>query len=308
MTAQIRRRRRLHSMNINEISLVDAGANDGARVEIVKRRNSQKENGMRNETDEPMDKMEVCITFRDPENPENAIMLSRDDIERFMEAMEMIEGAMSEKSTPEMEMVAKALHMGALALEAVQAHSEALEDAAEEICKSASLLEEYEAEFEARGVTPISKRDADLAGLDPVAVEEIRKARAEAREAINSVRAKEAEDQRRAMTEQLQRAGVNQAGVVSGLIQKVAHGGAGEQEASALLQIIKNAGNVAANRDLLREIGDRGGDAAGPQERLDAAVEEIRKSAGLTREAAVARALRESPEAQAAYRELSGAR
>lgn len=308
MTAQTRRRRRLHSMNINEISLVDAGANDGARVEIVKRRNSQQESSMRNEDMDDSDGMEVMIAFRDPEDPENAVMLSRDDIETFMDALEMIEAAMAGKASPEMEMVAKALQIGALALGAVQDHSDALEDAAEEILKSQAALEEYEEEFEKRGIVPVAKRDADLASLDPAAREEVRKARAEAREALDAVRAKEDEDQRRALTEQLQRAGVAQASAVSGIIQKVANGAAGEQEANAILQIIKNAGNVAANRELLREIGSRGGDATGPQERLDAAVEEVRKSAGLTREAAMAKALRESPAAQAAYQELSRTR
>lgn len=248
----------LQDMEIEEISLVDDGANPGARVEIWK----SKAAGSGHVTGDPVDhQQEIMMT-----------------LEELSAALEQAEARMD-------------------TLEKAKTDAEAKVAELDTVVKGKDArIAELEGTI-AKGRTPADADEAFLKALPEAAREAVVKARADAAEAKAALaKARDAGDTEAAIAK-AKGLGFGKAEDVGPLLMRVAKGKTTEADASALEQLLKSAGTMAAQSPLFRMAGSSAAVDGDPEELLKAKAAEIQKAKPkLTPEQAYTEALDANPD------------
>lgn len=322
----------LTDMKIGEISLVDDGANADARIVIVKRAQTDadthnpeaEERDMSAEyefeNDDELDMIEgedggeeigdddIALIIAGPESGEPIIFL-HDDLADLEDAENLIEGMIAaaveagdEGAVEAFGKMAKMAAVTGLALSSASETANAVYEAGEEIAKRDATIADYEGQIRKMGLEPVAKtaRAIDTASLP----EEIRKQLEEGSIALEAVAKMMAKEEEREWVSKAANFGIGQPEVTGLLLMRVAKRLTTEDDAEVLAEILKNAGNVAKNAELLATLGDRGGDV-GIDGQIAAAVAQIRKrvdGADLTEAQAFSKALNENPALYEQYR------
>ncbi|CAB4130449.1 hypothetical protein UFOVP119_73 [uncultured Caudovirales phage] len=251
----------LSDMVIEEISLVDDGANEGARVEIVKALH-----GARNQA----------------ADDEAAFMQSRNteyhmDLESLSKALEDAEAKLT-------------------TLEKRASDAEAANVASVEVIKA----KDAEIEALKKAAAPAPTEEDVLKSLPESVRKRIEKAEADAKAATDEVaKARDAAETAESI-EKARKIGVGDAKVVGPLLRRVAKGQTTAEDAAALEGVLKAAA-AAANPHLFRSLGSDAAVDGDPEELLKAKATEIQKAKGVTFEAAYAAAMEQNPSLYSAY-------
>jgi hypothetical protein len=288
----------LSDMKIEEISLVDDGANPGAKVEIFKA------------------KMKPCGDCKTPDAcmKKGACMKKSDDYDD--DDMDDDDGdmaqrgrrAMAKSAAPaaalrqEFEMDLEELSKS---LEAAEAKLDELEKANAGLTDVVKAKDARIAELEgtiAKAADPAAADDAFLKSLPEVAREAIvkaRKAEADAKAELQKARDKQDAEAAIAKAKAL---GFGNADEVGPLLVRVAKGMTTADDAQALEKLLKSAGEIAGASPLFKAMGAAAAVEGDPAELLKAKADEIQKAnTGMTYEAAYAKAVDQNPALYGAY-------
>lgn len=302
-----RRVRKIVGMKLGEISLVEAGANQHSKLPIMKSADAapdyqpthrmQKKEGDMPEAehyDDAPSKGGLAMFDQDGE----VVYLSDDDLEDVADALDAI-ADMNEDGDEDgtIGKIKKAMSLLPMALSSAHHQASALMDAGEIISKMADDDDDGGFYF-----------DADSGEIDIDSLSPGLRARLEAGDAAFLEVAKNAAiEERTAWIAKAYTLGIDRSDVTGPLLMRMAQGRSTGEDADLVTELLANANNVQKNRDLLAEIGDRGGDV-GAAGYAYAMAGEIAKSGGAqTKEQAVAKAFEMNPELYAQYlRERAG--
>lgn len=294
------RRSRLTDMVLDEISLVDAGANPEAKVVIVKAKGPAADKASAD--DEPDDSRKIgkraeaiaalrdviksmapaiiervgaaCPEFQGAAGIAAALLKERDmDLQELEKALKEAEKALADAST-----VAKAKDEEIAKLKAER----------DEAIAKAKKPEQTDEDIMKGLPEPVRKRLEEAEAVARVANERVEKMAAAAEEADAILKAKDL--------------GIGDAKAIGPLLLRVRKGKSTEADAAEIERLLKAAANQATTAGLFKSAGSAASDVADPEAVLKAKAEEIRKAdPKLTYEQAYDRATRENPGLYTAY-------
>lgn len=240
--------RRIKKLKLDELSLVDDGANDGARVLVVKRR-AQDHNARQHSTDDDLAARLAII--------EKAI-------DRGNSAeLDALRAALAEKSQMDLNEMHAALTTATARIDSLTGEVRKRDDQIALLTKS--LTDATAAVEAAREETAVLKAKVDPKGAEEDILKSLPPA---ARALVEATRSQAAMIEKRAgeieRAERIAKAkedGIQKPDEIADLISKIAKGVAGQAEADAVYAILK--GNSAALRDaaLFRPVGSSGATA-----------------------------------------------
>jgi hypothetical protein len=309
MTQPAKRRvRKIVNMKLGEISLVEAGANQHSSLPIVKSAHGAPDNQPQHHVQKEGDMPEaehyddapgeggLAMFTEDGE----VVFLSDDDLEDVADALEAIDG-MSDDGDDDgtIGKIKKAMSLLPLALSSAHHQGIAVAQAGEIIAKMADDDDDADDGY----FVDDEGNEIDLDNLSP----ELR-ARLEAGDAAFLEVAKNAAVQERAdWIAKAHTLGIDRPDVTGPLLMRMAQGRSTDEDADLVTELLANANNVQKNRDLLNEIGDRGGDVGAAGYAYAMADQIAKTGAAETKEQAVAKAFEMNPELYQQYlRERAG--
>lgn len=299
----------LTDMTIDEISLVDDPANEQARVLIVKAKGGKKPYSKSDDMDE--DDAE-SNTDPDPEEEKATRLMAR--VKKAIDEIaprvaQTLAGSLSadndaadaaaaslKEYVMDIEALSKSLEDAEAKLAALTTRAESAEDAlkdADEVIKSlkaAAQPANQPSDEEVLKSLPeaIRKRLQDAEEKAKAAEEAVAKARDEQERTEAIAKAKDLK--------------VGDPAVVGPLLLRVAKGMTTADDAKALTDLLKAAGEVSAQSALFKSIGSDVAVDGDPEELLKAKADEIQKAnAGMTFEQAYVKAMEQSPALYNAY-------
>lgn len=304
MSTKPLRKTRLSGMRLTEVSIVDDGANQAARVSIAKRRDRTRNTGDAHMSTQHFEK------FADHEDEDLDLLaledITEDDIADLLETLEAIDADIEEagddieeEELEGLQKIRKGLAMAAVLLEENAELADAVAEAGEEIAKRDVRLAKRDDQIRKLGA-PIEEEEEeeiDLETLSPAIRKQLEDAKATAAE-VAKMREK---TEREEVKKRVERAGVPNPDSVTNLMLRIQKRQTDAKDADFVLNLLKASGNAARNTELFEKLGDKGGDANTIDVRIAAAVEPILKSnPGISKEQAMAKALEADP---ALYRE-----
>ena len=277
----------LTDMEIDEISLVDDGANPGARVEIWKSKKGPKM-GEHSEPDGDEDGED-----KDGDGDGLPPNKAAGDGRKVAKAAEQLEFDMN------LEELSAALEQAEARLDTLEKAKTAAETKAAELDAVVKAKDARIAELEgtiAKRADPAAADEAFLKSLPEAARDAILKARQDAADAkVELAKARDATETAEAITK-AKALGVGKPEDVGPLLMRVAKGKTTQDDAKALEQLLKSAGAVSAKSLLFKALGADSAVDGDPEALLKAKADEIRKgNPKLTPEAAYSAALDENP-------------
>lgn len=294
----------LSDMEIEEISLVDDGANPGAKVEIFKAKMKPCE-GCKT-PDACMKKGKCMAKSADYDDDD---MEEDDDMEprgrRAMAKSAANAAAMNQEIAMDLEALSKSLEEAEARLDELSKSNEAAIAKAADLEGVVKAKDARIAELEgtiAKAADPASADEAFLKSLPEPAREAIlkaRKAEADARAELQKARDKQDAETAIAKAKAI---GFGNADEVGPLLMRVAKGATTADDAAALETLLKSAGEIASKSPLFKAMGSAAAVDGDPAEMLKAKAEEIQKAnTSMTYEAAYTKAVEQNPALYGAY-------
>lgn len=284
----------LHDMEIEEISLVDDGANPGAKVEIWKAKFMACE-GCKSES--------LCKAKGKCMGDEGGGPMKKSAGDGQGSAG--LSAAMQQEIMMNLEELSAALEQAEAKLDTLE---KAKTDAEAKVADLEGVVKAKDAritELEgtvAKSMDPLAADEAFLKSMPEPAREAILKARqAEADAKAQLAKAREAQDTAEAITK-AKALNFGKPEDVGPLLMRVAKGLTTKADADALEALLKSAGEVASKSPLFKALGSGAAVEGDPDELLKAKAAEIKKARPeLTAEQAYAEAVDKNPELYSAY-------
>lgn len=293
----------LSDMRIDEISLVDDGANQGAKVEIFKARLTKACGACKNP--EGCMKKGACLKKSMGEMDDDELDEDEDELEdagiqpagRRM-AKSAADAALQQEISMDLEQLSKALEEAEVRLDTLEKSNTELTDLVKAKDRRISELEGTIA----KAADPASADEAFLKGLPDAARDAVIKARnaeAAAQAELQKAREKQAGEEAIAKAKAI---GFGDPAEIGPLLVRLSKGATTADDAALVERVLKSAGQIAGASALFKSLGATAAVDGDPSELLKAKAQEIQKgNAGMTYEAAYAKAVDENPALYGAY-------
>lgn len=313
----------LTDMQIDEISLVDDGANEGARVAIVKAKGGKKppmdEEADPNETEPDGDADDAKPAPKGSKSKKIPMAKIAGAVLAAIEELspEIVEKAMAEGFSADPDAAASAAAIIKETVMDFQSLTKALEDAEAKLdalekraIDAEVALKDHETVIKAKDAEITSLKGATSEGEDEIMKalpESIRKrietAETKAREAEEAIAKAKSDAEEREAIEKARALNVGDAEKVGKLLLRVSKGMTTADDAKDVEQLLKSAGEIAANSPLFKAIGSASAVEGDPEEMLKAKAAEIQKGSDgkLTYAQAYSKALEQEPALYNAY-------